>query len=145
MEKTKAGLGSIAAGVGKSAKDVFQKAKSTVVKAVDQNDDGQFDREDVSILAENISTAAKNTALTMAERAQERSKEAALRLLQPIFPADLTQTDFLLSKLIRITEPDKKHAESEVCIGSVGFVSDQKDMKVINIYRDYVGLFALTF
>ena len=51
MEKTKAGLGSIAAGVGKSAKDVFQKAKSTVVKAVDQNDDGQFDREDVSILA----------------------------------------------------------------------------------------------
>lgn len=145
MEKTKAGLGSIAAGVGKSAKDVFQKAKSTVVKAVDQNDDGQFGKEDVSILAESISTAAKNTALTMAERAQERSKEAALRLLQPIFPADLAQPDFVLSKLIRITEPDKKHAESEVCIGSVGFVSDQKDMKVINIYRDYVDLFALTF
>ena len=51
----------------------------------------------------------------------------------------------MISKLIRVTEIDKRHAESDVCRGSIGFVSDQKNLRIVNIYKDNIAAFGLTF
>ena len=50
-----------------------------------------------------------------------------------------------MSKFIRITERDKKHAESEVCKGSIGYVSEQKGLRIVNIFQDSIDAFGLTF
>lgn len=145
MEKKKSELGSFAEGVGRNAKSLWGKAKDNIVKAVDQNDDGSFNMDDVSAITESIGNAAKN-AVTMAKaNAEERAREAERRTLQPIFEEDLDNADFLVTKLIRVTTMDKKRAESEVCKGSIGYISDLKDLRVINIFRDKTNVFGLTF
>lgn len=145
MEKKKVDLGAFAAGASKTAAGLFGKAKKTVVSAVDQNDDGEFDLKDVSAMAGTISTAAKKAAAAVKDSADTRAREQELKALCPIFAEDLDSTDFLMPKLIRITEMDKKHAESDVCKGSIGYMSTQKDLTIVNIYRDKTDIFGLTF
>ena len=145
MEKKKFDLGFIAGEAGKSATSIWDKAKEGFVKVADQNNDGSFDMKDFSIIADTISNAARNTAATVKENAEERTRELERKRLQPIFAEDLDDADFLLSKLIRITEIDKRRAESEVCNGSIGFVSELRDLKIVNIFRDKAALFGLAF
>ncbi|MBR5547555.1 MAG: hypothetical protein IKU70_11325 [Clostridia bacterium] len=144
-DKKKIDLGMLAAEAGKNASALWGKAKKTFVQATDQNDDGSFDMKDVSAIAEAIGAAAKTTAAAVKSNAEERSRELERRMLQPIFVEDLDNADFLLSKLIRVADIDKKHALSDVCKGSIGFISEQKDLKIIHIFRDKVDHFGLTF
>lgn len=123
----------------------WRKAKDSIIKVVDQNNDGSFDMKDVSVLAESIGSTAKNVANTVMVNAEEKSREMERKQLRPIFETDLDSTDFLLSKLIRITEIDKKRAESDVCAGSIGFISAQKDYSFVNIFKNHVSSFGLTF
>ena len=145
MEKKKVDLAAMANEAGKSAKAFWGKTKETIVNVADQNDDGSLDLKDVSVIAETIGNAAKNTAAAMISSAEERNRELERRTLQPIFVEDLDGTDFLISKLVRITAIDKKRAESEVCRGSIGFVSEQKELRIVNIFKDKVDAFGLTF
>lgn len=145
MEKKKVDLRTAAAEAGKSTLAFFGKARDSIVKAVDQNDDGSFDLKDVSIIAESIGNSTKNAAAAAKESAEMRSRELERKTLQPIFADDLVNADFLLSKLICIDEMDKKHSESEVCQGSIGFLSKQKDLTVVTIFRDKVDAFGLQF
>jgi hypothetical protein len=145
MEKKKRSIGEVASKTGKSVAAFMDKAKDTVVKTVDQNDDGALDLKDVSILAEAIGNAAKNTASAVKDHAEAKSRELELKTLQPIFSDDLDSADFLMPKLIRITEMDKRHAESVVCQGAIGFVSVQKGLRIVNIFRNKVDAFGLTF
>lgn len=39
---------------------------------------------------------------------------------------------------------DKRHAESEVCQGSVGYISEQKGLRIVNIYKEALGAFGLS-
>lgn len=144
MEKKKVDLTKFAEDTGKGLKNFLGKTKDTIVNAVDQNADGIFDKEDVSNIAGKFSDAAKNTATVVKEKADETSKELARKALKPIFAEDLVN-DFQFPKLIRITEIDKKHAENEVCINSIGHHSIQKDLKVLNIYSNTIDAFGLTF
>lgn len=107
------------------------KAKDTIVKAVDQNGDGSLDLKDVSVITETIGNATKNTAAAIKDSAEARSRELERKTLHPVFAEDLDSADFLISKLIRITDIDKKRAESEVCKGSIGYISEQKDPKIV--------------
>ena len=136
MEKKKLDLSSIAKEAGKNTAALWDKAKENIVKAADQNNDGALDIKDFSVIADTISNAAKNTAAAVKENAEEKNRAFERKRLQPIFAEDLDDADFLLSKLIRITEIDKRRSESEVCSGSIGFISEQKDLKIINIFRD---------
>lgn len=145
MEKKKVDFGAVAAEAGRNAKAFWGKAKETIVNAADQNDDGSLDLKDVSVIAGSISNAAKETATSVIMSAGEKHRELERKLLQPIFVEDLNNADFLLSKLVRIAEMDKRHAESEVCTGSIGFISDQKDLKIVTIFKDKVDAFGLTF
>ena len=145
MEKKKVDLGAVAAGAGRNAKAFFEKTKDSIVKAVDQNDDGSVDLKDVSAIAETIGNAAKNTAAVIKDSAESKSREMELKALRPIFLEDLDSADFLLSNLIRITDIDKRHAESDVCQGSIGYISEQKELRIVNIFRDKVDAFGLSF
>lgn len=145
MEKKKIDIGLLAEEAGKNAVNLWSKAKESIIRAADQNDDGALDIEDFSVIADTIGNAAKNTAATMRLSAEERNRENERKRLQPIFASDLDDADFLLSKLIRITEMDKRRAESEVCKGAIGFVSEQKDLRIVNIFRDKTEVFGLSF
>lgn len=47
-------MGKMLFNVGKNAKEIVEKSKDFVVQSVDQNDDGKFDLEDVSVMATTI-------------------------------------------------------------------------------------------
>ena len=124
---------------------LLNKAKEGVVKFADQNDDGKINLSDVSKVADNIGQAAKSTASMIKDNLEEKNRELEKKLLQPIFSEDLNNADFFMSKLIRITEKDKKHAESEVCKGAIGYIVPSKELKVVNIFADKVDAFGLSF
>ena len=141
----KLNIGEFVAGVGKTASNIIGNTVDSVVKAVDQNDDGELDLKDVAVVADSIGNAAMNTVNSIKEVIEKSTREAELRALQPLFLEDLDSPDFSISKLIRLTDIDKKRAESELCKGSVGFLSEQKDLRVVNIFRDKTDAFGLTF
>lgn len=135
------------AGAGKNAKSLLNKA----IQAADQTDDGKFGFADVAVIAEGIGSVVKKGAQEIKERTDEKSWQLELKSLQPIFPTQaegavsLDDADFLMPKFIRIVERDKKRLESPACQGSIGYGSDQKGLHVVNIFRDSVESFGLTF
>jgi len=132
------------------------KAKSALVNAVDQNADGSLDMKDVALLAGSVGSAAKKAASSAKLGAvqggdqfgnwmDQAKRDKELKALRPIFEEDLESPEFAITKMIRVAEIDKRHAESELCNGSVGFWSEYKDMKVLNIYTDKADMFGLTY
>ena len=122
MEK-KTKFGDLVSGVGKGARDLLNKSKNAAIQLADQNDDGKLDREDAALVAEAVGTTVKKGMETIRKTADETARMLELKSLQPIFPDSLAEPDFFMPKFIRVAERDKKHAESEVCQGSIGFVS----------------------
>lgn len=113
---------------------ILSKTKETLTQVADQNDDGKFDREDIA----KVTNAIK-------ESADEKARKIELKKLQPIFPSDIDDGDFFIHKFIRVADRDKKRAESEVCQGSIGYFRNIKDICVLNVFRDSVDVFGLTF
>lgn len=113
---------------------ILNKTKDALTQVADQNDDGKFDKEDVA----KVTNAIK-------ESADEKVRQIELKRLQPIFPADIDDGDFLLHKFIRVADKDKKRAESRVCQGSIGYFTNSKGIRLLNIFRDCVDAFGLTF
>ena len=138
-KKTK--LGAFVSGAKKNAKDLLD----NTIQAVDQNDDGKFDFSDVSTIAGTMGSAVKKGTQAMKDSAEEKSRLLELKTLQPVFVSSLDDANFLMPKFIRVVERDKKHAESEVCQGSIGYTSDQKGLHIVNIFRDSVESFGLVF
>jgi len=128
-------------GAGKAAKNLLDNA----AQAADQNNDGKFDLADMSVIAGVVGDNVKKGTQAMKEAAEEKARQLELKALQPIFVESLDQTDFLMPKFIRIAERDKKHLESEVCQGSIGYGSDHKDLHMVNIFRDSIDVFGLSF
>ena len=144
MEKKKFEFKGIHAGAEKVT-GLLGKTKEKVVNAMDQNDDGELNVRDVSVVADAIGNAAKKTASSLKDNLEERNREVERKRLQPIFAEDLDSADFFMSKLIRITDIDKKRAESEVCQESIGYVFPQKELRVINLFSDKIDAFGLSF
>lgn len=113
---------------------ILNKTKDALTQVADQNDDGKFDKEDVA----KVTNAIK-------ESADEKVRQIELKRLQPIFPADIDDGDFLLHKFIRVADKDKKRTESRVCQGSIGYFTNSKGIRLLNIFRDCVDAFGLTF
>lgn len=143
MDKNK--LGDILANAGHVAKEHINKSKDAALRSMDQNADGKFDLNDVAAIAESVGDAAKMGVAMVKENADESRKRMDLRALRPIFAGTLDQADFLMSKLIRVVDRDKKHAENEVCKGSIGFLSDRGGLQVVNLFKDSLDVFGLSF
>lgn len=145
MEKKKTNLGNAAADAGKAAAGLFVKAKDAVVNAVDQNSDGKLGLDDVSIMKDSVKAAVKDSSEKWNEKQRQIKREKELKALRPIFEADVDDPDFSLPKLIRVAEMDEKHAESEVCRDSIGFVFSGKDLDIVTLYPEKVSAFDLKF
>ncbi len=145
MAEKKFNLKSAVQGAGKNASDFFGKAKDAIVRTTDQNDDGKFDKEDISAIADSVSESVKSSAQALKESAEEKSRQLELKRLQPIFIETIEAAEFCMPKFIRITERDKKYSSSEVCQGAIGYYTDHKGLKVVNIFSDSIDPFALSF
>lgn len=129
----------------KGALGVLEKTKSAIAKIADQNDDEKFDMQDVSLVASKVGESVKNGAVALKESAEERTRALELKSLQPIFAEVLDERDFVLPKFIRVANRDKKRAESQVCKGSIGYYSDLKGLRLVNIFLDNLEMFNLVF
>lgn len=129
----------------KGALGVLEKTKSAIAKVADQNDDEKFDMQDVSLVASKVGKSVKNGAAALKESAEERTRALELKSLQPIFAEVLDERDFVLPKFIRVANRDKKRAESQVCKGSIGYYSDPKGLRLVNIFLDNLEKFNLVF
>lgn len=145
MEKKKLDLGTAAASAGKKAAGLFDKAKQAVVKAVDQNDDGKFDADDISVFSDTVKAAIKQSSEKRNEKQEQLRKEKEQKQLCPVFLDDLDGADFGLTKLLRVATMDKRHAESDVCRDSIGFWSVQKELSVLTVYPESLDAFGLSF
>ena len=140
----------------KASPTLIEKAKKAAAGMLDINGDGELSREDVSELASAIGSSAKKAASAVRVGARETGRQFGEKLdsakrtmelarLRPIFPEDLADNDFLMPKLVCVADMDKKHAESELCQGSIGFRSDEKELPVVHIFRDKAIFFGLSF
>ena len=126
-------------------KGVVKKTTSAVIKKIDQNDDATFDKEDLKAIKNKINNTAQKTSSNIKKAVDERRKENDLRKLQPIFVEDLESAEFVLPKLICVSNIDKKYSESDVCQGAIGYKTNCKDLTVINIFKENIELFGLKF
>lgn len=145
MEEKKFDIKASIQSVEKSTSGLFGKAKKAFVKAADQNDDGKFDKDDVASIADAVGETVKTGAQSLKESAEEKSRQIEKKLLQPIFTETMDDADFLMPKFIRVADRDKRRATSEVCKGSIGYFSEQKGLRIVNIFRDSVDVFGLSF
>ena len=145
MDKQKSNFGSVASGVGKAAAGILHMAKKAVVDAVDQDGDGEIGLDDISAFSASVKDAIKDRSEKRADRHALARREKELRLLRPIFEADVETPEFSFPKLIRLAEMDGRHAGSEACRGSIGFVFPGKGLEVITLYPDKIAELPLKF
>lgn len=102
----------------------------------------------------SIGEATKSAAVTVAESVKEGSGQLSERLDQmkydndkkrlcPIYREDISASDFVLPTLVHVVDYDKRK-ENRACEGAVGFLTG-KDIKILNIYREYIDLLGITF
>lgn len=124
----------------------LSKTKESVSKIVDQNDDGTFDSKDVSLVLDKLKETAKNTYDTMKSNLDQNQQKKDIKNLKPVFLSDISNPGFLESKkLVRVTTVDKKRADSKVCQGSIGHIDSYDGLEVLNIYRENLKYFDLSF
>lgn len=120
-------------------------ATEAMINYVDQNDDGKLDINDVTVVKDAINEGVKDASDKAKQYISEKKLEAERRQLKPIFESDIDSSDFMMPKIIRISEMDKKHQQSEVCNGSIGYYAENEGLRIINIYPDYIHLLGVTF
>lgn len=143
-QKKKINLGEAVKGVGKSTVKFVDNTAKIIVKNIDQNDDGEFDIKDVAIVTDTIGNVAKNTANNIKDILEEKNRQMEKKLLHPIFVEDLDDASFYMPKLIRVTDIDKKRADSDVCKDSIGYIADLKEIQIVNLFRNKLDIFGLT-
>ena len=130
---------------GNAIKDVFNRTKEKAILKTDQNDDGKLDMADVAVVAGTVKNAVEKGVDTIKRNTEESRKHIDLKVLRPIFPETLDQSDFLLTKFIMIKDRDKKHEKSDACKGSIGFLSNKSGLNIVTIYKDSLNAFGLSF
>lgn len=136
MEKK---IGKIVKHAGIKAGDVMSKAKDVVVQAVDQNGDGKLDLEDAKLVGQQV----KNETKKIVDLTQEKMNAQKVKFLNPFYSSDLEKTN--LPKLVQIVSRDKNYDDNSLCKGSIGFMSDNKTMPLLNVFTDSIPEYDLSF
>lgn len=131
----------LAANLEKAAKG----ALDATIHAADQNDDGKFDKEDISAIADSMGCAVKSGAQALIKNAAKQKLVFEEKSLQPIFASQFTEQSFRLPPFIRVAPIDKKHAESEVCKDSIGYSSQVKGFPMVTLFSESVPSLGLNF
>ncbi|SFQ20559.1 hypothetical protein SAMN02910358_01095 [Lachnospiraceae bacterium XBB1006] len=132
------------AGLKDGAIDLADKAKGAAIKAMDKNEDGIIDKDDAKVVVEELKNGAKEVAETLKRVADEKSLEFEDWMYSPIFVHNLTDSDFCLSKIVRLCDVDKKRMNKRACKDSIGYYSDVKGTRVVNMYPEMVPLVNIT-
>ena len=91
-EKLKENMSNFSKKVGKAAKEFAE----TAVLAADQNDDGKFDFDDVSAIAEGVGKGVKKGFDFAKASLEEKNKLFEQKTLQPIFTETLDDATFFV-------------------------------------------------
>ena len=143
MEKKK--VGAILRDAGNAAKGFWDNSIEKAVQAVDQNGDGKINLADVSAMAGAVGGAVKKGAQDLKQGVAEKAIRDELKALRPFFTEILKTPGFTMPKLIRVAERDKKHADSALCEGAIGFLSNQKGTDILTFFKDSAEKFGFTF
>ena len=107
--------------------------------------------EKVSGFLQKTSDVSKKTAVVVQQGAQnlaEKSKnDSYLRRLKkynPVFPEQYCSDDFNLPNMIRIVD-DAERRGIDVCEGSIGWLSKEGDIEVLNLYDEVVEMCGIQF
>ena len=127
------------------SKEVVRKTKNVVIKSIDQNDDKTLNKEDLKAIKTKINSTAQKTTSNIRRVVDEKRKENDLKKLQPIFLEDLESAEFVMPKLICVSNMDKRYLESDVCQGAIGYRTNFKDLLIITIFKEKINNFNLDF
>ena len=123
--------------------------------------------EDIKKWAGEVVDIAKNTVGEVVENIKEGSEDFSkkqleakrkkdLLLLRPVFMESLalqaessssanTSTGFKMPTIIHVVEKDKKHASSEACEHSLGHMSTENGVTVLNVYPHHMKDLGVVF
>lgn len=100
---------------------------------------------------EKLSGAAKESANALLEKKQEISDvakiknfEARMKKYNPLFPDKYQDTDFHTPGMIRIVDSSVRK-DVDVCEGSIGWLSTEKNVEVMHLYSEAVNSSNLQF
>lgn len=144
-EKKKVDFAEIAGGIGKGTTQFLNKAKNKAVSVMDRDGNGKVNLSDASFAASAVGNSVKKAATAVKENVAERRLDREGKKLQPIFEEMVSKEGFTFPKLIRLCEKDKKRTDSEVCQGAVGYFTDHRDCKLVNVFYDYIDKMNVTF
>lgn len=99
--------------------------------------------EDAAILAGSGVKKAKVWIETQQDANKLRKKEYDLRTLRPIFDKDIP-TNYEHYPLLNIVKSDDKRMSNPFCLNSFGFMSESRDLDVLNIYLSSFSKFNIT-
>ncbi|MBR0455578.1 MAG: hypothetical protein IJJ01_02845 [Firmicutes bacterium] len=115
--------------------------------------------DEIKKWAGDIATIAKDTFgevvdnIKASSESYEKKKLSAkyekdLLVLQPVFKEDLKMSNnssvlpkprhFSMPTMIHVVEKDKKHADSKACEHSLGHISDENGVRVLNVYSHHI-------
>ncbi len=122
--------------------------------------------EEVKKWTGDIVHAAKDTISEVIENVKEKSDnhkkkqddaryQKDLLLLKPVFIGTYSDTPLpdgsvrkskaKIPAIIHVAEPDKKHAESKACENSIGYLSEENGITVLNIYNQNMQEIGVNF
>ncbi len=115
----------------------------------------KFSKDKINDFANAVGNATKNAVTTVSDNVKESSEQFGKHIdkvkfendrkkLCPIFEDELFSEEYQLPPMIRIVDYDKRR-DNKACEGAVGFETNTKDMKALNIYVEHVDRLGLTF
>ncbi len=122
-------------------------------------------KEDIKKWAGGIVKVAKDTVTEIVENIKEKSDDFGKRqfdarfekdklLLRPVFkemllsPANVSSTrgaSFAMPAIIHVVDKDKKHADSKACEHSLGHLSEENGITVLNVYPHHMKDLGVSF
>lgn len=114
--------------------DVKQKTTELVQKT------SEAGKQVASNVAENI----QKSAIEFSEKSKNDNYERRMKKYNPLFPEKYHSDDFNLPNMIVIVD-DAVRREVDVCVGAIGWLSNQKGMEVLHLYDEYIQQSGLQF
>lgn len=100
---------------------------------------------------QKISGAAKDGVQTIsdkthkyADKMAEKNYGARIKKYNPLFPEKYNDVQFNLPNMVRIVD-DAVRKDIDVCVGAIGWLSDEKNVEVLHLYDEAIEFSGLQF
>ena len=114
-----------------------------------------FSKDKLKEFASAVGTATKGAVSSVSENVRDGSEQLAnyidktkyendRKRLCPFFMEDLRSEDFSLPQMIRLVDQDERRT-NRACDGAIGFETNTKEMKVLNMYIENESMLGISF